>query len=117
MIRSTKISLQFGNKHRKDNLKRVITEYRCVVGLFVNILWEMENISILLPKNITSLANTWLSARMRQAAAKQASAMVRAIRNKNATDYRTNSKPDCKNIEMELETCCHSAFFYLSSYI
>lgn len=128
MIRSTKTSLQFGNKHRKDNLKKVVDEYRRVVGLFVDIFWGMEKVMALAPKETTSSIDTWLSARMRQAAAKQASGIVRGTRKKHEQrlyvlkklkkkesqksaekvqkiiDANPISKPNCENIEPELDS-------------
>jgi IS605 OrfB family transposase len=82
VIRSTKTTLKFSNKNKLDNLHLFIEEYRRVVGLFVDILWDMENVPNLLPKEITSQINTWLSARAVQCAGKQASGIVRGTKAK-----------------------------------
>jgi hypothetical protein len=80
VIRSTKTTLKFSNKNKLDTLHLFIEEYRRVVGLFVDILWDMEKVPNLLPKEITSRINTWLSARAIQCAGKQASGIVRGTK-------------------------------------
>jgi len=82
MIRSTKISLKEANIGKRSELKEFMTEYRNVVSYFVDVLWEMDKVPLLLPKDVTLSADTWLSARARQSAAKQASAVVRGTRKK-----------------------------------
>jgi transposase len=82
MIKSTKLSTKFTNKIKLDNLNLFIDEYRRVVSQFVDILWPQPNIPKLLPKATTSQITTWLSARATQAAAKQASGIVRGTRRK-----------------------------------
>lgn len=84
MIRSSKTSLKFANKGKLDSLKVFLKEYRNVVENFVNILWEAEKVNSLLPKETTDKVETWLSARMIQAAGKQASAIVRGTRKKDS---------------------------------
>jgi len=83
VIKSTKLSTKLSNKIKLNNLKVFIAEYRCVVSQFVDILWAKESIPKLIPKTITSqITTTWLSARATQAAAKQASGIVRGTRKK-----------------------------------
>jgi IS605 OrfB family transposase len=82
MIRSTTSSIKFANSGKQDKLHQFVDEYRRVVGEFVNILWDMEKVTQLLPKEITSQVETWLSARMLQCAGKQASGVVRGTRAK-----------------------------------
>jgi IS605 OrfB family transposase len=82
MIKSTKTTLKFSNKKKINDIHLFIDEYRRVVGLFVDILWEMERIPSLLPKNITEKINSWLSARALQCAGKQASAIVNGTKSK-----------------------------------
>jgi hypothetical protein len=73
MIRSTKTSNKFSNREKLEQLHSFIHEYRHVVSKFVDLLWEQEKIPTLLPKEITSQVESWLSARMLQCAGKQAS--------------------------------------------
>ena len=82
MIKSTKSTLRFANTNKLEKLNLFIDEYRCVVSQFVTKLWENDKISNLLPKEITSTVETWLSARAIQCAGKQASGIVRGCRKK-----------------------------------
>ena len=94
---------------------------------FINILWEFENIPSLLPKEITSKINSWLSQRAIQSAGKQASAIIRGTRKKQEKrlfiynkliedgkfkkarklkviiDKTKFSKPNLKNVNPELD--------------
>lgn len=82
MIRSTKTALKFANQGKQNQLNTFIDEYRSVVNKFIDLLWLQEIIPTLLPKIITSQIQTWLSARALQAAAKQASGIVRGTKRK-----------------------------------
>jgi IS605 OrfB family transposase len=77
MIRSTTSSIKFCNTGKLQSIYQFIDEYRNVVSQFVDLLWGTEDIPSLLPKEITSKIQTWLSARMIQCAGKQASGVVR----------------------------------------
>jgi IS605 OrfB family transposase len=82
MIRSSKTTLKFSNKNKLDNLHLFIEEYRRVVGLFIDILWDTEKVPNLLPKEITTQIDTWLSARAVQCAGKQSAAIVKSTKTK-----------------------------------
>lgn len=82
MIRSTKTTLKFANDGKQNDLSAFILEYRNLVDQYIDIIWPLEKVSTLLPLTITSQAVTWLSARMRQCAGKQASAIVRGTKKK-----------------------------------
>lgn len=83
-IRSTSTSLKFSNTNKLIDLKKFIDEYKKVVSIVVDYLWNLEKIPSLLPKEITDVISkqTWLSARAIQAACKQASGIVRGTRTK-----------------------------------
>ena len=83
MIRSSKTSLKFTNKNKLEKIHQIIDEYKRVMSLFVDILWKMEKVPTLLPKEITSQIETWLSKRMVQCCGKQSSGIVRGTRKKN----------------------------------
>lgn len=82
MIRSTKVSNKFSNEGKLDQLYSFIDEYRNVVTQFVDLLWGLDKVPTLLPKEITLQGETWLSARMLQCAGKQASGIVRGTKKK-----------------------------------
>src|SRR4030067_2502211 len=128
MIKSTKTSLKFSNKNKIINLKLFLHEYRRIVYLFVDILWELNKIPTLLPKEYTSNVETWLSARAIQSAGKQASGIVRGTRQKqkqrlfvianlnktgyykkarilqNIYDSTITTKPKIDNVQPELDS-------------
>lgn len=82
MIRSTKLSVKFGNSSKLKLYHEFIDEYNRVCQEFIDLLWDSENIPILLLKETTSRVSTWLSARIIQCAGKQASGIVRGTRQK-----------------------------------
>jgi IS605 OrfB family transposase len=127
MIRSTKTTLDFANPGKRTILDGFVDEYRNVVVQFIDLLWPLERIPTLIPKNITSQVETWLSARAVQCAAKQASGIVRGTQTKQKRRlfvieqlqkagkhkkarrlraiYTANrvSKPSVNNLECELD--------------
>ena len=62
----------------------LIDEYRRVLDLFIDVLWEIEDISKFLPSSITFpiSSKTWLSAQQVQCVGKQASGIIRGVRQK-----------------------------------
>jgi len=85
MIRSSKISVKFSNINKLNNLRDFIKEYKFVTQKFVDILWDLEKTPKFIPKDITDSIKekTWLSARILQCSAKQASGIVRGTKKKN----------------------------------
>jgi len=81
-IKSTKTTIKFSNTGKLIKVNNLIEEYTSVIEQFVDLLWNFNNIPILLPKEYTSQINTWLSARMVQCAGKQASGIVRGTKKK-----------------------------------
>jgi len=79
MIRSSKVSLKFSNPGKLEALQGFVSEYRKLTQFFVDLLWPLRDGKLpgLLPKEMTSQAQTWLSKRAIQAAGKQASGIVR----------------------------------------
>lgn len=128
MIRSSKTSLKFSNKSKLETLHQIIDEYKRVLSQFIDVLWDMEVAPALIPIEITSKIDTWLSARMKQCVAKQASGIVRGTKQKQKQrlfvikkliqekqlkkarklqqiyDKTTATKPSINNIEMELDS-------------
>jgi putative transposase len=84
MIKSTKTTLKFSNKKKLESLSLFVDEYRRVVSLFVDMLWDVSDIRCLLDKELTDRIDTWLSARAVQCAGKQASGIVRGCRKKQS---------------------------------
>ena len=84
MIRSTKTTLKFSNIAKLENIDLFINEYRRVVSLFVDKLWNLDDVKCLLDKSLTSTVDSWLSARSIQCAGKQASGIVRGCKKKQS---------------------------------
>lgn len=82
MILSTKCSLRFSNHGKLTSLGSLLDEHLLVVQQFVDILWQQEKPAAMPPKAISDQVDTWLSARLKQAAAKQASSIVRGTKAK-----------------------------------
>ena len=82
MIRSAKLSLKFANEGKKNEIKHIFAEAKSVAQKFIDVFWEMEKVPTLAPKEITKTIDTWLSARMIQCVAKQASGIVRGTKQK-----------------------------------
>lgn len=82
MIKSSKTTLKFSNPNKRIELHNFIDEYKNVLKQFIDLLWDLEKIPTLLPKELTTQVQTWLSARMLQCIGKQASGVVRGTRKK-----------------------------------
>jgi len=81
-FKSSTCSLRFSNSGKIDSLDLFISEFRKVCQIFIDKFWNVEKIPNLVPREFTSNIDTWLSARAIQAAAKQASGIVRGTRKK-----------------------------------
>ncbi len=90
-IRAVKCSTKFATVKKKNTLDLVLKEYSSVVNFFIEFFWSKEKLDkgkllkpiVDLPKNIT-----WLSARLRKVAAREAIDMILAVR------YRWKSDKD-----------------------
>jgi len=83
MIRSSKISLKYSNVQKRQSLLEIVVEYNRVIQSIIDLIWNLDQIPALLPKHLTSQVESWLSARMIQCAAKQASGIVRGTKKKH----------------------------------
>jgi len=85
VIRSTKCSLKFSSKSKKRELSIVLAEYSKVVNLFINHFWDnpedAKKSNLLKP--IVDIPETWLSARLRKVAAREAIDMVMAAKKRH----------------------------------
>ncbi len=78
IVRSSKCSIKFATKKKKDELQTILQEYSNVVNIFIEYFWKngvVKNTELL--KDIVDIPkNTWLSARLRKVAAREALGMV-----------------------------------------
>lgn len=79
MNRSVKTSLKFINAGKRKKLERFLFEYHRILKIFVQRFWELEEIPLFLKSDCES----WLSARAKQCAAKQAGNLIRNVRKKH----------------------------------
>ena len=80
LIRSTKCSLKFTTQKKKDELQIILNEYSKVVNIFINYFWLNSDTATKgeLLKPIVDIPETWLSARLRKVAAREAIDMINA---------------------------------------
>ncbi len=97
MIRKSTVSLKFSNKNKLEKLYLITAEYQRVVNIFIDELWKNKQFSGKFVKNTE--ADSWLSARLKQAAAKQALAIVKSQRKK-----KKKKKPEFNRLVMELDS-------------
>lgn len=90
LIRSTKCSLKFATAKKRNDLLTILSEYSKVVNIFIQYFWlNSEKVSKgELLKPIVDIPETWLSARLRKVAAREAIDMVLA------TKVRWKDKPN-----------------------
>jgi len=89
ILRSTKCSTKFATQKKKDELQSVLQEYGRVVNTFVDHFWTnpLQSKTELL-KPIVDIPQTWLSARLRKVAAREALDMI------SASKERWKDKPN-----------------------
>lgn len=83
IMRSTKLSLKFCNQRKITLLNSVLKEYGTVVNHFIALFWKECPSKGKLLKAIVNYPDTWLCARLRKVAAREAIDMVRANRERD----------------------------------
>lgn len=82
IIRSTKCSLKFSTESKINQLEEVLSEYGKVVNTFINYFWnnstKISKVNLL--KSIVDIPQTWLSARLRKVAAREALDMISSVK-------------------------------------
>jgi IS605 OrfB family transposase len=82
IIRSTKCSLKFATENKLNQLEEVLFEYGKVVNTFIDYFWnspdKLSKTNLLKP--IVDIPNTWLSARLRKVAAREAIDMISSVK-------------------------------------
>ena len=69
--RSTKSTTKFMTHKKRLLLNTVMDEYSHLVNTFISLFWEQSYALKDLTKEITNVPQSWLSARMRQCAARE----------------------------------------------
>ena len=82
IIRSTKCSTKFATNKKKIELQTILQEYGKVVNIFIDYFWDKKVDKTQLLKPIVDLPkDSWLSARLRKVAAREALDMVGSVKN------------------------------------
>ena len=113
IIRSAKCSLKFSTRNKLSVLQNVLSEYGKVVNIFIDHFWELDKLpgKTDLLKDIVDIPihQTWLSARLRKVAAREAIDMILAVK---AKKKGKKSKPVHKGQRMNVS--CTIANLYSS---
>jgi hypothetical protein len=80
IIRSTKCSTKFATNKKKQELQSVLQEYGKVVNVFIDYFWDKDIKKTQLLKPIVDIPDTWLSARLRKVAAREALDMIGSVK-------------------------------------
>lgn len=103
LIRQSSCSLKFATEHKKEVLSSVFDEYQNVVNSFIDTLWiedrnVLKDMDKFAPKEVTDSVNTWMTARMKQCAAKQAISII-----KSQWKKEEKTKPEFNGNSIELD--------------
>jgi len=81
-IRSSRCSLKFATAHKRQELKTVLSEYGRVCNIFIDHFWDKgcPAKTQLLKEIVDIPKDTWLTARLRKVAAREAIDMIIAVR-------------------------------------
>jgi len=81
IIRSSKCSIKFATNKKKQELQTILKEYGKVVNVFIDHFWTNSDINkTKLLKPVVDLPQTWLSARLRKVAAREALDMISSVK-------------------------------------
>lgn len=100
IIRSTKCSTKFATKKKKQELLTILQEYGKVVNCFVDYFWTNPTDKTQLLKPIVDIPQTWLSARLRKVAAREALDMISASKERWKNQPKKLVKPVHKGKRM-----------------
>jgi len=104
IIRSTKCSTKFATNKKKQELQNVLKEYGKVVNIFIDYFWDKEVKKTELLKPIVDIPETWLTARLRKVAAREALDMISAAKER----YKDNPK-SWLNLFIRARECMYHA--------
>lgn len=76
VTRSSKTALKFATRKKRELLKEIMKEYASVVNFFIEMFWGGNFTRQMLLAPVINSPGTWLTARMRQCAAREALGMI-----------------------------------------
>lgn len=84
IIRKSSCSLKFATNSKQETLDDIFEEYMWLVNCFIRLLWDkIDHLGSFATKEETDSINTWMTARMKQCAAKQAISIIKSQRKKH----------------------------------
>jgi len=112
--RSSICSLKFSNQGKLIKLREILAEYGKVVNFFIDEFWLETPSKKELLKDIVNLPKTWLSARLKQVAAREAIDMVKAMKELGGNKPTHQGKRvHCSSSIAELQTSQNSFDYWL----
>lgn len=106
ITRSSKTTLKFITAKKRTILNEVMDEYSLVTNTFIELFWESTYERKDLTKDVTNIPESWLSARMRQCAAREALGMVQGAKEAASTLEVDPIKPIHSGRKMTLSAQC-----------
>lgn len=95
IVRSSKCSLKFITSSKREKLESVLQEYGRVCNVFIKFFWDSGSVSKgKLLKDVVDIPETWLSARLRKVAAREALDMISSVKE------RRKDKPEKINMPL-----------------
>jgi hypothetical protein len=91
--RSTKCSLKFMTASKRSELEEVLSEYSKTVNFFIDNFWATPIAKGKLFKEVVNLPQTWLTARLRKVAAREALDMIAAVKERWKDEPDKITKP------------------------
>ncbi len=114
ITRSSKCSLKFSTDNKLNQLRTILSEYGRVVNIFIDYFWTLDELpsKSKLLKPIVDIPtygenSTWLSARLRKVAAREAIDMILAMKRRWKDNPKKVKKPVHKGKRMNVS--CTSA--------
>ena len=104
--RSSKTSLKFASREKRETLNEIQDEYTRVVNIFIDEFFDKELAKKDLKKEITNAPESWLSARMRQCAAREALSLCDGAKKKAKKIDAEAVKPVHRGKKMTLSSQC-----------
>ena len=80
IVRSSKCSLKFLTEFKRQELVTILDEYGRVVNWFIDMFWKAPIPKTKLLKDVVNIPESWLSARLRKVAAREALDMIFAAK-------------------------------------
>ncbi len=106
IVRASKTSLKFITTKKRECLWEIMDEYSRLTNIFIDQFWKQSYELKDLRKEVTGQPDSWLSARMRQCAAREALGMVKGAKEAALSLEKEAIKPTHTAQKMTLSAQC-----------